>query len=251
MFFFDPVYFLFVIPPLLLGLYAQWKVKSSFEEMSKVPARMSGAQAARRMLDNAGLSDVEIEQVGGKLSDHYDPRHKVLRLSSDVYNGQSMAAVGVACHEAGHAFQDAKGYAPLAIRNLAVPAANFGSSAGVLLLFVGLIFSFPPLAIIGLLLFACVVFFQVVNLPVEFNASSRAREELVSQGIIAGNEEKVCCKSLERCGLDLRCWHVAVHHDLALLRNARIRQSKVALASSLALGVVWLRKSLTTEKFGC
>ena len=125
MFFFDPVYFLFVMPPLLLGFYAQWKVKSAFQEMSKVPARMSGAQAARRMLDNAGLSDVEIEQVGGKLSDHYDPRHKVLRLSSDVYNGQSMSAVGVACHEAGHAFQDAKGYAPLAIRNLAVPAANF------------------------------------------------------------------------------------------------------------------------------
>ncbi|MAI72627.1 MAG: zinc metallopeptidase [Rhodopirellula sp.] len=201
MFFLDPVYFLFALPPLLLGFYAQWKVKSSFEEMSKVPARMSGAQAARRMLDNAGLSDVEIEQVGGKLSDHYDPRHKVLRLSSDVYNGQSMAAVGVACHEAGHAFQDAKGYAPLAIRNLAVPAANFGSSAGVFLLIMGLLLSFPPLAVIGLLLFACVVFFQVVNLPVEFNASSRAREELVSQGIIAGNEEQYVAKVLNAAAL--------------------------------------------------
>lgn len=201
MFIFDPVYFLFVLPPFLLGVYAQWKVKSAFTQMSRVQARMSGAQAARRMLDNAGLSDVEIEQIDGHLSDHYDPRHKVLRLSSDVYNGQSMAAVGVACHEAGHAFQDAKGYAPLAIRNLAVPAANFGSSAGVLLLFVGLFLSFPPLAVIGLLLFACVVFFQVVNLPVEFNASSRAREELVSQGIIAGNEEKYVAKVLNAAAL--------------------------------------------------
>lgn len=201
MFFFDPVYFLFVIPPLLLGFYAQWKVKSSFAAMSKVPAKMTGAQAARRMLDNAGLSDVDIEQVHGKLSDHYDPRHKVLRLSEDVYSGQSMAAVGVACHEAGHAFQDAKGYAPLAIRNLAVPAANFGSSAGVALLFVGLLLSFKPLAMIGLLLFACVVFFQVVNLPVEFNASSRAREELVSQGIIAGNEEQYVAKVLNAAAL--------------------------------------------------
>ena len=201
MIFFDPVYLMFVIPPLLLGLYAQWKVKSSFAAMSKVRARMSGAQAARRMLDSAGLSDVEIQQVGGHLSDHYDPRGKVLRLSPDVYNGQSMAAVGVACHEAGHAFQDAKGYAPLAIRNLAVPAANFGSSAGMLLLFVGLILSFKPLALIGLLLFACVVFFQLVNLPVEFNASSRAREELVSQGIIAGNEEQYVAKVLNAAAL--------------------------------------------------
>ena len=134
---FDPVYFLFVLPPFFLGLYAQWKVKSSFAAMSKVPARMTGANAARQMLDNAGLSDVGIEEVSGHLSDHYDPRHKVLRLSPDVYHGQSMAAVGVACHEAGHAFQDAKGYVPLTIRNLAVPAANFGSNAGMALLFVG------------------------------------------------------------------------------------------------------------------
>jgi len=201
MIFFDPVYLMFVIPPLLLGLYAQWKVKSSFAAMSQVRARLSGAQAARRMLDSAGLSDVQIEQVGGHLSDHYDPRGKVLRLSPDVYNGESMAAVGVACHEAGHAFQDAKGYAPLAIRNLAVPAANFGSSAGMILLFIGLVLSFKPLALIGLLLFACVVFFQLVNLPVEFNASSRAREELVSQGIIAGNEEQYVAKVLNAAAL--------------------------------------------------
>jgi Zn-dependent membrane protease YugP len=169
--------------------------------MSEVPARMSGAQAARRMLDNAGLSSVAIEQVGGQLSDHYDPRAKVLRLSNDVYNGRSMAAVGVACHEAGHAFQDAQNYAPLVVRNLAVPAANFGSGAGVGLLFLGAIMGFKPLILLGVLLFAAVVFFQLVNLPVEFNASSRARHELVAQGVIAGNEEQYVAKVLNAAAL--------------------------------------------------
>ncbi|MGI9472842.1 MAG: zinc metallopeptidase [Rubripirellula sp.] len=195
------LYIALVIPPFLLGLYAQWKVKSSFAEMSKIQARMSGSEAARKMLDSAGLYDVQIEQVNGHLSDHYDPRAKVLRLSTDVYQGRSMAAVGVACHEAGHAFQDAKGYAPLAIRNLAVPAANFGSGAGMWMLFGGLLLGFKPLAVIGLVLFACVVFFQLVNLPVEFNASNRAREELVSQGIIAGNEEQYVAKVLNAAAL--------------------------------------------------
>ena len=223
---FDPVYFLVVLPPFFLGLYAQWKVKSSFAAMSKVPARMTGANAARQMLDNAGLSDVGIEEVSGHLSDHYDPRHKVLRLSPDVYHGQSMAAVGVACHEAGHAFQDAKGYVPLAIRNLAVPAANFGSNAGMALLFVGLIFSFKPIAVIGLLLFACVVFFQVVNLPVEFNASTRAREELVAQGIIAGNEEKYVAQVLNAAALTyvagtLQAIMTLLYYGMRVLGNQR------------------------------
>ena len=223
---FDPVYFLFVLPPFFLGLYAQWKVKSSFAAMSKVPARMTGANAARQMLDNAGLSDVGIEEVSGHLSDHYDPRHKMLRLSPDVYHGQSMAAVGVACHEAGHAFQDAKGYVPLAIRNLAVPAANFGSNAGMALLFVGLIFSFKPIAVIGLLLFACVVFFQVVNLPVEFNASTRAREELVAQGIIAGNEEQYVAQVLNAAALTyvagtLQAIMTLLYYGMRVLGNQR------------------------------
>jgi len=195
------LYLLFVIPPFLLGLYAQWKVKSAFAEMSKIPARMSGAQAARRMLDNAGLNQVGIEQVGGKLSDHYDPGAKVLRLSPDVYNGQSMASLGVACHEAGHAFQDAQGYAPLVIRNLAVPAAQFGSGAGVWMLLIGMLMALKPLMILGVVLFAGVVFFQLVNLPVEFNASTRAREELVAQGMIAGNEEQYVAKVLNAAAL--------------------------------------------------
>jgi Zn-dependent membrane protease YugP len=192
---------LLLIVPMALGLYAQWKVKSSFSKMSQVPARMSGAEAARRMLDNAGLQSVRIEPIQGHLSDHYDPRGKVLRLSPDVYGGRSMAALGVACHEAGHAFQDAQGYAPLVIRNAAVPAANFGSGIGMSFLFFGMALGLHSLAWIGVILFSAVVFFQVINLPVEFNASSRAREELVSQGLIAGNEEHYIASVLNAAAL--------------------------------------------------
>lgn len=136
----------------------------------------------------AGLDHVGIEPVGGFLSDHYDPRAKVLRLSPEVYSGHTLAAVGVAAHEAGHAIQDAVGYAPLAIRNAAVPAANFGSSVGWLLILIGL-FIHQMVVWIGIAFFACVVFFQLVNLPVEFNASARARERLLSLGIISPAEE--------------------------------------------------------------
>ena len=199
--FFDPMYLLFIAPPFLLGLYAQWKVKSAFASMSQVPARLSGAEAARRMLDSGGLNSVGIEQVQGHLSDHYDPRAKVLRLSPDVYNGHSMASLGVACHEAGHAFQDAKGYAPLMIRNMAVPAAGFGSNAGMMLAIGGLIFHVQPLVWIGILLFSAVVFFQVINLPVEFDASARARRQLVDHGMIADREEQYVAKVLNAAAL--------------------------------------------------
>ncbi|KAA5544328.1 zinc metallopeptidase [Roseiconus nitratireducens] len=198
---FDPVYFLFIGPPLLLGLFAQWRVKSTFASMSEVPARMSGAQAARQMLDSAGLNQVGIEQVPGHLSDHYDPGAKMLRLSSDVYGGRNMAALGVACHEAGHAFQDAKSYAPLIFRNMAVPAANFGSSIGGTLALVGLIFQFKPLLLVGIILFAGVVLFQVINLPVEFDASRRARRHLVEANLISANEEQFVAKVLNAAAL--------------------------------------------------
>ena len=195
------LYFLFVIPPFLLGLYAQWRVKANFSAMSQVPARMSGAEAARRMLDSGGLQGVPIEMVPGQLSDHYDPSSKVVRLSSDVYNGRNMAALGVACHEAGHAFQDAKNYAPLVIRNLAVPAANFGSGAGMWMLIGGLWLNIAALAWVGVILFAGVVFFQLVNLPVEFDASNRARRQLVEQGLIADREEQYVAKVLNAAAL--------------------------------------------------
>jgi Zn-dependent membrane protease YugP len=173
---------LFIAPALLLGILAQFWVKSAYARAQQIAAGMSGFAAARRLLDSAGLHKVGIEQTPGYLSDHYDPRHKVLRLSGDVYHGRSMAAVGIAAHEAGHAIQDARKYAPLVIRNAAVPAASFGSSAGMLLLMLGLFFR--PLLFVGIILFAAVVFFQVINLPVEFNASRRAKRQLVDQGIV-------------------------------------------------------------------
>ena len=197
----DPIYFLFILPPFLLGLFAQWRVKSTFRQMSEIPARMSGAQAARQMLDSAGLMNVGIEPVPGHLSDHYDPRAKVLRLSPEVYNGRSMAALGVACHEAGHAFQDAKAYRPLAIRNLAVPAASFGGNIGPTLALFGILFQWPPLLLLGIILFAAVVFFQVVNLPVEFDASNRAKRHLVEHGLIADMEAPYVAKVLNAAAL--------------------------------------------------
>lgn len=185
---FDPLYFLFILPPLVLAIWAQFRVKSTYAKAQQQPAPLSGAAAARHVLDSAGLTHVDIEQVPGHLSDHYDPRHKVLRLSPEVYSSRSLAAVGIAAHEAGHALQDAKHYAPLMIRNAAVPAANFGSSAGVWLAMFGIIFQFSPLLLIGIILFAGVVFFQVVNLPVEFNASNRAKQQLVALGIISAEQ---------------------------------------------------------------
>ena len=138
-------------------------------------APLSGAAAARHILDSAGLSGVQVEEVPGHLTDHYDPRDKVLHLSPEVYESRTLAAVGIAAHEAGHAIQDAHSYAPLVVRNAAVPVAGFGSNGGILLIILGAIMQAPPLIWLGIGLFATVVVFQLVNLPVEFNASARAR----------------------------------------------------------------------------
>jgi len=188
MFYFDPWYFIWIAPAVILALVAQAMVSSAYAHASQVPAKMSGMRAARLLLDRAGLEDVEIEQVAGRLSDHYDPGHKVLRLSEDVYHGQSMAAVGIAAHEAGHALQDATRYPLMLIRNLAVPLANFGSSFGMLVFFIGLGVGLQSVAIAGLVLFGGVAFFQLVNLPVEFEASARAKRLLVDEGIIDPSE---------------------------------------------------------------
>jgi len=184
MFIFDPMFLLMISPALLLMFWAQWRIKSTYAAAQKQPASLSGAAAARHILDSAGLQNVDIEQVPGHLSDHYDPRAKVLRLSPEVYQSRSLAAVGIAAHEAGHAIQDARQYFPLVIRNVAVPAATFGSNAFWILLILGLLLSIPGLVLLGIGLFACVVFFQVVNLPVEFNASTRAKQQLVGLGIV-------------------------------------------------------------------
>lgn len=186
--FFDPLYFLFIGPALLLGLWAQFRIKSTYAAAQKQAAPISGAAAARHILESAGIRDMPIEQVPGHLSDHYDPRAKVLRLSSEVYSSRSLAAVGIAAHEAGHALQDAKNYTPLTIRNAVVPAAGIGSNLGMLLFIIGLFAQLPGLIWAGIALFSAVVFFQVVNLPVEFNASSRAKAQLVTLGIVPADQ---------------------------------------------------------------
>ena len=182
--FFDPLYFVFLAPALLLMVVAQIWVKSAFAKGMRIDASLSGAAAARHILDEAGCHDVSIEETHGMLSDHYDPRHRVLRLSHDVYHNRSAAAVGIAAHEAGHALQHAQHYAPLVVRNAAVPAAQVGPTASIILIIIGALFSMQPLIWLGILAFCGIVFFQIVNLPVEFNASSRAKQILTEYQIV-------------------------------------------------------------------
>lgn len=184
MFFFDPMYFVFLAPAMLLMAWAQWRVKSGFHAGQAVPAGLSGVAAARYILDQHGLTDVEVEETHGNLSDHYDPRSRVLRLSTPVYHGRNAAAVGIAAHEAGHALQHAGGYLPLVLRNAAVPAAQFGPMAFMVLLVIGFLFSNPLFIKIGLIAFAGVAVFQLINLPVEFDASSRAKRLLKELQIV-------------------------------------------------------------------
>jgi len=181
---FDPLYFLFLAPALLLAVWAQARIRSSYAAARQIPAPLSGAAAARHILDSAGLHNVAIEMIPGYLSDHYDPRDKVLRLSQEVYESRTLAAVGIAAHESGHALQDASAYALMAVRNAAVPLAGFGDKTGILLLILGFILHLPWLLWAGIITFSGVVFFQVVNLPVEFNASSRATAQLGQLGIV-------------------------------------------------------------------
>jgi uncharacterized protein len=187
-------YLLWMAPALLLAFWAQWKVRGTYAAAAEVPSRLSGAAAARHILDSAGLQNISIEPIAGQLTDHYDPNAKVLRLSEGVFGSRSAAAVGIAAHEAGHALQDAQRYAPLVIRNIAVPAAQFGSGIGVVLLMLGAGLAFrgvaagTPLIWLGIAGFACVAAFQLINLPVEFDASNRAKQLLISHGIV-GNQE--------------------------------------------------------------
>jgi len=185
---FNPMYFLYIAPAVLLGLWAQFRIKVAYAQAEQMAAPLSGAAAARHILDSAGLNGVQIEEIPGQLSDHYDPRDNVLRLSEAVYRSRTLAAVGIAAHEAGHAMQHAQAYAPMLVRNAAVPAAGIGSNAGIMLIILGAIFNMHMMLWLGIGLFSCVVFFQLVNLPVEFNASSRAKAQLVSLGIINSDE---------------------------------------------------------------
>ena len=189
------LYLLFVVPTMLLALGSQWLIRSAYQRASQIPAGMSGAMAAHRILDANGLQGMPIEQAQGQLSDHYDPSSKVVRLSPDVYHGYSIASVGIAAHEVGHAIQDAKHYAPLVVRNLAVPVAGFGSHISQIFLMAALglgamnQFGLAQWAMILFVVgFSATVIFQIINLPVEFNASSRAKTELVSLGIVNAQE---------------------------------------------------------------
>src|SRR3954471_16726660 len=188
--FFDPIYFLFALPGLALSLWAQFKVKSTFRRYSQVPARsgMSGAEAARELIRRRGVEGVRVEATPGTLSDHYDPFNKVLRLSQDVYAGRSLAALGVAAHEAGHAIQHAQAYGPLKFRSLLVRPANLGSNLGVILTGIGLMLQASSLTLIGILLFSAAVLFPLVTLPVEFDASRRAVIALRELGMVTSEE---------------------------------------------------------------
>ncbi|MEI7933777.1 MAG: zinc metallopeptidase [Chlorobiaceae bacterium] len=193
--FLDPMYFVFAMPPMLLGLWAQFKVKSAFKKYSQVRTQsgVSGAEAARRILQRSGLGNVTIETAQGMLSDHYDPGKKVLRLSDEVYRLPSIASVGVAAHEAGHALQDKMGYAPLQLRSFMVPAVTVGSNIGPILFMAGMFLAGTlgtTLAWAGIILFGSTALFALVTLPVELDASRRAKELLVSQGIVSNAEMK-------------------------------------------------------------
>jgi len=190
-FFFDPT-ILLLIPGLILAIWAQMKVKGAYAQYSRVMARngMTAKDVARRILDENGLYNIPVERTAGSLTDHYDPRGKVLRLSETVYNSPSIAAIGVAAHEAGHALQDAGAYAPLKVRNSIVPVVNLGSGMAFPLFFIGFLFGAPVLMDVGILFFVGVLVFHLVTLPVEYNASGRALKILSGTGILAADELK-------------------------------------------------------------
>lgn len=190
MFYYSYSYLLYMLPGLVLMLYAQFKVKHSFSKYSKVTNRrgLTGADAAREVLRQNSVDGVRIEHVSGSLSDHYDPRTNVIRLSDDVYNSTSVAAVGVAAHEAGHAVQYAKSYGPIKLRAAIIPACNIGSQLGIPLALIGAVMGVLGLVYVGLALFGLAVLFQVVTLPVEFNASRRAISAINSTALLTKEE---------------------------------------------------------------
>jgi len=192
MFFFSPTYLLFMLPAIILMLVVQFYVNSAYRKWSQVANRngLSGADAAARLIRNAGLYDVNIEPVAGNLTDHYDPRSKVLRLSQGVYQGRSVAALAIAAHELGHAMQDHEGYFPLRLRAALVPAVNIGSMLGWILILVGIFIQSTGLAGLGLLVFSAGALFALATLPVELNASARAKQLLTDTGLILGDDER-------------------------------------------------------------
>ena len=223
-YYYDPTYLL-LIPGLILALYAQFKVSSTFARFKKEPSRsgLTGAQIARQILDTNGCGSVRIERVPGSLTDHYDPENGVLRLSEEVYGSRSIAALGVAAHEAGHAIQDATDYGPMRIRATLVPVANIGSHAAIPLFMLGLLMSWEPLTKIGIFCFALAVLFYVVTLPVEFNASSRA-VAVLSSGYMPEDEVRGVKSMLSAAALTYVA--AALQAVLQLLRLVLLANSR-------------------------
>jgi uncharacterized protein len=203
MFYFDPMYLVFALPALLLALVAQWRVQAAVKKYSGVPTGRgaTGARVARAILDGHGLQQVAIERTNGFLGDHYDPLSRTLRLSPEVHDTPSVAAVGIAAHEAGHALQHAEGYWPLQIRSAIVPTVQFGSYLGPLVFFLGFLLNNPALAWVGVILFAGVAVFALITLPVEFDASRRAKELLTGQGYVWGEEAVGVSRVLDAAAL--------------------------------------------------
>jgi len=202
-YYFDPTYILIIIAT-IISLIAQWRVNSAFSKYSRVASMsgMTGAQAARMILQSNGINDVSVQRISGKLTDHYNPSTKVLNLSESVYGSTSVAAIGVAAHECGHAIQHARGYFPLSLRTALVPVANIGSQLSWVFIIVGAILSFnQTLITIGIIMFSAAVLFQLVTLPVEFNASARALEQLESNGILYRDEVSQTRKVLSAAAL--------------------------------------------------
>ena len=187
---FNMYYFFFMIPGLIITMWAQWKMKSTFKKYEKVPTAqgLTGAQAARAILDMNGLQYVQVQQVSGRLTDHFDPRTNVVSLSQATYNAATIGGVGVAAHECGHAVQHAVGYGPIKLRTAIVPVANWGSKLSIPLIFIGFIFNLLGLVYLGIILFGLAVLFQLVTLPVELNASHRAMETLDSSAMVTTEE---------------------------------------------------------------
>lgn len=180
----DPLYLYLVLPAILLSMFASIKVKTTFSKYSKERSLYTGAEAARRVLEANGVYNVKIERVSGHLTDHFDPKTNVIRLSSSVYDSASIAAVGVAAHEAGHAVQYAQSYAPIKVRSAIFPVCNIGSTLSLPLILIGLLFNFPILMTLGVAFFGVTLLFQLVTLPVEFNASARAMTAIRENGIL-------------------------------------------------------------------
>ena len=228
MFYFDYYYLILVVPAIIISLFAQINVKKTYAKMSSInnKKRLTGAQAAEALLMSEGINNVRIELGRGRLSDHYDPRSNVIRLSPEVYSGTSIAAVGIACHEAGHAVQHARNYVPIKVRNAILPVANIGSTAGFYLAIIGYFLGYGLLIDIGVILFASVTVFQLVTLPIEFNASRRAITTIEERNLLYDDEVPAAKKVLTAAAMTyVAALLVSIMNLLRLILRTRNRRN--------------------------